>query len=440
MSNNSNEKISLLGCVIWGTASLFFLYEFFLRTFVGSLAHQIIPDLHLSLESFAIIGSAYYFTYGIMQIPVGILADKFGVKILLFIASLICAGATFWFSHAQEFWSAFFARFLMGFGSSFAFISLLTISMEWFPRKYFGFFVGAAQFVGTMGPLLAGGPLVSLMAKSGGNWRIPMSYISIIGVVLALLVLLLVKNKARDKTEKFIRLEKPSSTLVQLRQMIKNKQVWFIAFYSGTSYGAIALLGAIWGTEYLQTRGLSQDTAAYCVSMAWIGYAVGCPLMGVLSDLTRRRKPSLIFCSSLGIVVTLFISYLAINTAWIYAGLFFLLGIGASGQNVGFAAISEQVSNQARSAALGVNNAAVISFDTFMPVIIGFLITLSAGHIHGDVSKLRPENFALAFSIMPILYLAGLVVAIFLIKETYCKSQKETIVLTKSSSSGVISK
>lgn len=434
MNPSSNKKISWLGCIIWGTASLFFLYEFFLRTFVGSLAHQIIPDLHLSLESFAIIGSAYYLTYGLMQIPVGILADKFGVKVLLFFATLICSAAALWFAHAQSFWPAFFARVLMGFGSSFAFISLLTISMQWFPRKYFGFFVGAAQFIGTMGPLMAGGPLVTIMKHFGGNWRLPMTYVSIVGVVLAILVLLFVKNKARDKTEKFILLEKPRSTWGALKQMVKNKQVWLIAFYSGTSYGAIALLGAIWGTQYLQTRGLTQDTAAYCVSMAWIGYAVGCPLMGVLSDLTRRRKPSLIFCAALGIIVTLFIAYYSISSAWIYAVLFFLLGIGASGQNVGFAAISEQVANHARSAALGVNNAAIISFDTFMPVVIGYLITLSAGNIHGNVSQLKPGDFAIAFSIMPILYLLGLLVAIFFINETYCKPQKETIVLSTSSS------
>ena len=429
--SNANNKISALGLIIWGTAALFFLYEFFLRTFVGSLAHQIIPALHLSLESFAIIGSAYYFAYGIMQIPVGILVDKFGVKIILVIATLICAGATFWFAHAVSFWPAFFARIMMGFGSSFAFISLLSIAIEWFPRKYFGFFAGASQFIGTMGPLLAGGPLVAIMASSGGNWRTPLTFTSFGGIGLAIIILLVVKNKARGKEDNFIKIERTVPILDSLKQMAKNKQVWLIAFYSGTSYGAIALLGAVWGTEYLQTRGFTQTVAAFCVSTAWIGYALGCPAMGFISDLTKRRRPSLIFCSALGIVITIIISYLAISHAWLYAVLFFLLGIAASGQNVGFAAISEQVTNRSRAAALGVNNAAIISFDTFMPAIIGFLITLSAGHIHGDVSKLRPENFALAFSIMPILYTIGLLLAMFWIKETYCKPQKEIIVLQR---------
>jgi MFS family permease len=431
MNTTTDNKISPLGFIIWLTAALFFLYEFFLRTFVGSLAHQLIPNLHLSLEQFAFIGSAYYFTYGIMQIPVGILVDKFGVKRILMFATLVCAGAAYWFAHANGFVDALLARVLMGFGSSFAFISLLSISMEWFPRKYFGFFAGSSQFVGTMGPLLAGGPLVAAMAASGGSWRLPLTYVSIIGVGLTVLVFLIVKNKTRGKGDNFVRLERPRPFINSLKQMVKSKQVWFIAIYSGTSYGAIALLGAIWGTEYLQTRGLSQDAAAYCVSTAWIGYALGCPLMGFISDLTKRRKPGLIFCAALGIVITLLITFSSISFAWLYALLFFLLGIAASGQNIGFAAIIEHVPTNTRAAALGVNNAAVISFDTFMPPIIGYLIALSAGHIHGNVDQLRPENFSVAFLIMPILYTLGLLIALFLIKETYCKPQKESIILTR---------
>ncbi|WP_230579112.1 hypothetical protein [Coxiella burnetii] len=49
----NKSPISFLGLIIWLIAALFFLYEFFLRTFIGTVAHQIIPDLHLTPESFA---------------------------------------------------------------------------------------------------------------------------------------------------------------------------------------------------------------------------------------------------------------------------------------------------------------------------------------------------------------------------------------------------
>ncbi|MFQ6275003.1 MFS transporter [Coxiella burnetii] len=135
-----------------------------------------------------------------MQIPVGVLADKFGVKLIMIFAVLVCVVATWLFAQSTGFGFAFFSRFLMGFGSSFAFICLLVIAVTWFPRRYFGFFAGTSQFIGTMGPLLAGRPLVFFLSKTHGNWRLVLSLIASFGVLLALLILFIVRNKPRGGT------------------------------------------------------------------------------------------------------------------------------------------------------------------------------------------------------------------------------------------------
>lgn len=58
-----------------------FMYEFLLRTILGTFEHQIIADLDLSILTFSILSStAYQLTYGVMQIPVGIITDKLGLK------------------------------------------------------------------------------------------------------------------------------------------------------------------------------------------------------------------------------------------------------------------------------------------------------------------------------------------------------------------------
>lgn len=134
-------------------SSCFFIYEFFLRTFIWIVAPQIILDLHLSLESFALIGSAYYIDYAIIQIQVRILENKFRVKwiIIFFRFDLRWFSIIIFTRYRQDSLPLFFSRALMGFGSSFAFIFLL-IAATWFPQHYFWFFFGASQFVGTMGP------------------------------------------------------------------------------------------------------------------------------------------------------------------------------------------------------------------------------------------------------------------------------------------------
>lgn len=428
MSNQHCESpITALGLIIWGLAAIFFLYEFFLRTFVGSVAHQVIPDLKLNAETFAFIGSAYYVAYGVMQVPVGILADKFGVKIIMFFATLVCVISTFLFANATGFETAFFSRLLMGFGSAFAFVCLLVIAVTWFPKKYFGFFAGVSQFIGTMGPLLAGGPLIALMAKTHSDWRTTLSNIGYFGLVLAFLILFIVRNKPRGEKQTLIFLTTEEPLKHRLARLARNKQAWSVACYSATTYVSMSLLGAIWGTEYLQIRGLSQGIAASIISLAWLGYAVGCPILGVFSDIAKRRKPTLILCSVLGFFVTTAITYIPLsNSRWAYAILFFCLGFAASGQNVGFAAIAEHSDPNTRATALGLNNGTITLFAAIIPPLASYFIYLSTGVDH---ENLTPENFTLAFTIMPVLFIVSLVISIFCIRETYCKPQKESIIL-----------
>lgn len=417
----SPGKITVLGFIIWLLAALFFLYEFFLRTFVGTVAHQIIPDLHLNAETFSLLGTAYFISYGLMQIPVGILCDKFGVKKIMIFATLVCALATFMFAHSNGFAMAFVGRLFMGFGSSFAFVSLLVVALTWFPHRYFGLFAGLSQFIGTMGPLLAAGPLMTMITDLHETWRTALANIGMFGVVLAVLIFFIVRNKPKHKTGSVQYIQRPESLKQQLKRLMHNRQAWFIAIYSGFVYVSIALLAAVWGPDYLESRGFSQVAAAYIISVSWIGYAIGCPLFGALSDFMRKRKPSLVYCSFIGLIATVMIMFWPFANKLVYGAMFFLLGLAAAGQNVGFAAISEHVDVRIKSTALGLNNSTMTTLSAFLPLLVGWLITVSAGE---KAISFSPHDFMLGFAVMPVLYIIAAVVSMFFIKETYCKPQR----------------
>lgn len=426
MPTNTKNKLSMLGLIIWVIAAVFFMYEFFLRTFIGSVAHQVIPDLHLNAETFAILGSAYYVAYAAMQIPVGILLDKFGVKLTLAFATLLCGLATLWFAHSTGFTSAFISRILMGLGSAFAFVSLLVIVMTWFPHRYFGSFAGVSQFVGTMGPLFGAGPLIALMNENHESWRMALTSVAVAGLSLFILVVIIVKNKPRGAKQQLIFLELSTPVSQRLLKLFKNKQAWVVSLYSATIYISIALLGAIWGTEYLQAKGMPQNLAADMISISWLGYAIGCPLTGVVSDLIKRRKPVLLFCAALGIIVTVFIISIPYTRSLLVFGLlFFGLGLAAAGQNIGFAIMSEHVDRATRATALGLNNAAIMLTGAIVPPVVSYFINL---HAHGS-SHLVAKDFTAALMVMPILCSVAFITAMFFIRETFCKSQKDKIVL-----------
>lgn len=423
----AEQKIKLLGLFIWSIAAIFFLYEFFLRTFVGSIAHQLIDNLHLNIEQFTLMGSAYYLAYGLMQMPVGILADKFGIKKIMIFATLTCALATFLFAHSHSFTQALLARFFMGFGSSFAFVCLLVIASNWFPKRFFGFFAGASQFIGTMGPALAGGPLISWLVDSHTSWRLALSSIGAFGIILAVLSLLFVKGKPRGGQNTLLFLSKDEPIIIRLKRLLKTKQAWAVASYSASVYVAIAVIAAVWGTDYLQAVGLSQKSAAYMISIAWIAYAIGCPAFGFLSDFTKRRKPFLMLCALLGLISMSLMLYGHFTSESAYEPLFFMLGLAATGQNIGFAAIAEHTSPNIKASALGLNNGLITLAGAVMPLAIGYLISLSS---HGsNAGHLPLHSFIFGLSLLPATYIIALITSVIFFKETYCKPQKGLVVL-----------
>lgn len=423
------KRMSMIGMIAWFIAALFFLYEFFLRTFVGTIAEQLIADLHLSVKQFTLVGSAYYLAYALMQIPVGILADKFGVKKIIIFATLVCALATVLFAHAHSFLAAAAGRFFMGFGSAFAFVSLLVIAANWFPRRLFGFFAGASQFIGTMGPVLAGGPLIAWLHAAHLGWRSALSTVGAFGIVLALLTLVFVKNKPRGGEATVLFLSKTSSLSSRLRRLLKTRQVWVVAIYSASVYVALAVMAAVWGTNYLQSLGLTQDFAAYMISLAWIAYAIGCPLLGYLSDRLHRRKPFLVACAVLGLVSTLLIVYVPLPAKWCYGVLFFLLGFAATGQNVGFAAIAEHSSPSVKATALGLNNGMITLAAAIVPILAGVLITQFN---HAAIAQsISPHAFVIGLSLLPAMYLIAVIVSLCFFRETFCKTQQGLIILRR---------
>lgn len=422
--NQTKQPISLLGLTIWFLAALFFLYEFFLRTFVGTVAQQVIVDLKLSAESFALVGAGYYFAYAAMQVPVGILVDKYGVKKAMIFATLACAGATYLFAHSFGFYSAFLSRMLMGFGSSFAFVCLLVVVSTWFSAQYFAFIAGISQFVGTLGPMLAAGPLVSLMAASHQTWRLALVEIGTFGVVLAVLVFGFVRNKPRDGKQVLVFLTTPEPIVSRMKRLVANRQAWCIALFSASIYVSLVILAVTWGTKYLEARGLSQALAADMISLAWLGYAIGCPVLGLLSDYCCRRKPFLVGLSCLGMLASFVIVLLPMPSHFFYALTFFLLGLAASGQNLGFAAMTEHTDVSTKATALGFNNGMIMLAGAIVPPIVSLVIQMTATH---DVANYQAQDFTLGLIAMPLLFFVALVVSAFGIRETFGKPQNEVI-------------
>ena len=143
-----DNQFKAKGFLVWGICALFFLYEFLLRTVIGTYQHPVMQDLNLTSFQFSLLSTTIFFLiYGAMQIPAGLIVDKIGLKKALIIATLTCTISSVGFAYSQSYPMAIFYRMVMGFGASFGFICLLISVHDWMPHKYSAIFIGLSQLV-----------------------------------------------------------------------------------------------------------------------------------------------------------------------------------------------------------------------------------------------------------------------------------------------------
>ncbi|UZW95734.1 MFS transporter [Francisella tularensis subsp. holarctica] len=137
-----------------------------------------------------------------------------------------------------------------------------------------------------LGPMLAAGPLESLSQAGGIDWRYVFVVLAIIGIVLAAITILIVKNNDQSSNSgknRFIILQTPQLLLTEVRSIFTNKQVWLIATFSATTYLAIEYLSENATKSFLQLNGFDAKFSSYLITLAWLGYGIGCPSLGAIS-------------------------------------------------------------------------------------------------------------------------------------------------------------
>ncbi|MCC5792818.1 MAG: MFS transporter [Legionellaceae bacterium] len=410
-----DNKVTIRALSVWLVCALFFMYEFLLRTVLGTFQAPIMLDLELSPVRFALLSStSYQLAYSCMQIPVGIITGRFGLKRTLLAAVIFCTIANLGFAFTHAFASAAIFRILMGIGSAFGFVCLLIAVYDWLPRKYAAFFIGLSQFIGTLGPMIAAGPLNMLSEAHIVDWRTLFISLAAAGAVIAALIFGIVDNN-RHNQGKFIILNRATSIRDSLMRLIREPQVWYIGLFSSSIYFSIEYFSENEGVLFLQAKGFSAGYASYMISLAWLGYAISCPLIGFISDKIQKRKPMMIFCalcalSALSGIIFL-PSYPSLTTLS-----FILLGVGTSGQSLGFAIMAEQCKENYLAVGLAFNNSMIMIFAAVSAPLIGFMLAqIEAQH------PLQLADLQHTFTVLLPMTAVSLFIAMVLISETFCK-------------------
>lgn len=418
--SHSKKATKYLPVIVCTLAGLFYLYEFVLQVSPSVMTTELMRDLKLNAAGLGTMAAFYYYAYTPMQIPAGLLYDRFGPRVLITIALLICASGAFFFGLTNNVAMASLGRFFMGIGSAFSFIGALVLVAHWFPARYFALLAGIIQLMSSIGAIMGQAPLAKVVENFG--WRHTVMSVSVIGVFLSILVWLVVRDRPEGQSM-------PAKTTIRkgelkrLAQVCGKKQTWWLGLYSFTSWAPITAFAALWGVPYLVSLyGISTAQASSACSMIWLGIGVGSPLIGWISDKMGKRCPPLTGASMIGVVALFGILYLPLPLTMMYVFLF-LFGLAATGQSLSFGLVKDLHPNNVVGTAIGFNNMAVVAGGALFQPLVGILLQMHwAGQSVSGAPVYTLSDYRSAMIILPLCYLVGTFISKRFLKETYCQS------------------
>lgn len=395
------EKIkdnSYLPILMWSAMVSFFMYQFIARSsFPTVLTEEYMKFFGLDAKGVGVLVSCYYFLYTFVQIPIGIIVDKYNVRSVATISIIACATGVLLFIATRNYYLAGFGQMLIGLGASSAFIATIKVVVSWFPENKRAMMVSFAISIGCIGPVIFG-PLVAKIVKIF-DWRSMMFTFSILGYILAIFIWNIVRDKSECSENKQLEQKSETGTLLNsLKKLFSSTQIWILVIFSFAQYAPLSALADLWGTSYIKKL-YKADTAVCSLAnnMIYLGMVFGSPFWSYMSSvLNSYKKPMVIsiLCASITFFLIIFLSNIPLSVMFC---LFFILGF-SSGAMLAFP-LGTALFPKSMSATISgfLNTGSMMSGVILMP-LIGFLIDHSwNGIILNEIKVYNIEDFRFGF-------------------------------------------
>lgn len=405
--------------IIWLLSSLFMFYKYAIEVSPSVMTTHLMAEFNIDGAQLGNLAACYFYAYLLMQIPAGLLVDRFGPRRVTSIAIAICGLGTILFAGSSSLFLAQVGRFAAGFGAAFAALNCLKLTANWFPPNRFAFMAGLMMSLGMLGAVGGQAPLSALINSLG--WRDSLYSTGIAGIVLAGLFWLIVRDKSKYQVETNINPE-GGNLWRSCLAIFKSKQSWYLSIYSGMAFAPITVFGGLWGVPFIsEAFDLSKTNAAHIVSTLFIGFAAGAPVWGWFSDYIGTRRKVMIVGTIIATVCFAIILYVQIPV-WLLTVTMFLFGFFISAFLLCFTMIREINAPAVAGTAIGFMNA----FDALLgalsdPLTGKFLDLKWSGAMSDGARVFSVATYKFALTTIPIYLLIG-VGLLFFIKETYCKS------------------
>ena len=404
--------------VVCGLGGLFFCYGYFQRVAPSVMVAELMRDFGVGAAVLGNLTALYWYAYAVMQLPAGVMLDRWGPRRMLAGAIVLCGLGSWVFATADGLAQAYAGRLLIGVGAGFSWVGALKLTTLWFPPYRFALVSGVCSMLGMAGGVGAQAPLAAVVQLAG--WRDTLLGVAVFGGVLAATVWLIVRDGPNHRPRNA---PVPSAGVLHgLGRVVATPQVWLVALFAAMLVPCMAAFAGLWGVPYMmQAHGLDRPVAAAAASLVLVGFGVASPFVGWWSDHIGRRKGPMLVGASLALAALSVLVYApGLSVVAAYA-LCLLYGAASSVFVLAFAIGREHGPPDAAGTSMGLINTTIMTVGAVFQPLIGWLLDL---HWDGRMEEgARLYSVAAYQAAFLTLVASGIVAVLVLavIRETHCK-------------------
>ncbi|MBS4196196.1 MFS transporter [Lederbergia citri] len=396
--------------IVFSTVLLTYFLIVSQRTAPGLITDQLMHDFKVSAATIGLLTSIQFFAYASLQVPIGILSDRFGPNIFLIVGVLLNGVGTLVYSLAPNEFVLLLARLMVGIGDATIWVNLVLILSQWFKVKEFIGLLGIAGMAGSLGVLMATVPFSAWINLTG--WRSAFFTIGIILCLCACLLYYVLAKKPKQIIKDYrvinnsfnVGEPKREKTSKLLRKIFTDRQAWATFFcHFGLVGTYIGFVGS-WAVPYgIHVYGMSRSSASQLVMIGLIGALIGSPLATwIASRLGTIKRPY---------VMVHFIIFLCWLALFLVGGkppfailiiLFIIIGFGNGASSLTFAVVRQSFDIKVVGVVSGFANTGGFLSAVLLPSIFGKILD----HFHTSPSTV---GYHYGFIIPVVFSLIGLV-------------------------------
>ncbi|MEV4735139.1 MULTISPECIES: MFS transporter [unclassified Microbacterium] len=401
--------------LIWSVGVAAYVLAITNRTSLGAVGVEAADRFQADASTLALFAVVQLAVYGGMQIPVGVLLDRYGSRPIMTIGMFLMAAGQLTMALSPSIGIALVARILLGAGDAAIFPAVLRLVATWFPAQRGPLMVQFTGILGQAGQLIALVPLAALLHST--SWTITFGSVAGLGVLFTILVALVIRNHPPERGAD-VSVDTDTGVIRVVTSAIDTgvgiRAAWAhpgtrLAFWSHftTPFAGTAFI-LLWGMPFLTAaQGLSPAHAAGIISVYVIaGMALG-PVIGDLSRRLPNHRSLALVLPAVTVQLVAWVVVIALPgpaPLWLLYVLAAALATGGPASMIAFDHARTHNPSHRLSTATGVTNAGGFIAALIAIFLIGLALDLQGA---GSPETYSLDAFRIAF-LMPVpLWLLG---------------------------------